>query len=200
MQISATFSKKKITYNKDIDYHRIEVRMETKEMEELVLLAKQRDSKAFARLYEEIYTDLYRYAYYTLKNPHDAEDVVSEAVADAFYEIHGLQKPNAFKSWMFAILSAKCKRKLKSYVDKTVPLDENFNDTWQYVDSADLEERHDVRKALLKLSDRERMILNLSVVAGFTSAEIGKQLHINHNTVRSIQSRALAKLKDFLEE
>lgn len=174
--------------------------METKEMEELVLLAKQRDSKAFARLYEEIYTDLYRYAYYTLKNPHDAEDVVSEAVADAFYEIHGLQKPNAFKSWMFAILSAKCKRKLKSYVDKTVPLDENFNDTWQYVDSADLEERHDVRKALLKLSDRERMILNLSVVAGFTSAEIGKQLHINHNTVRSIQSRALAKLKDFLEE
>ncbi len=173
--------------------------METKEMKELVLLAKHKDSGAFARLYEEIYTDLYRYAYYTLKNPHDAEDVVSEAVADAFYGIRGLRKPESFKSWMFAILSAKCKRKLKSYVEKTLPFDDSLSgDLCEY--SMYLDETQDVRQALLKLSDRERVVLNLSVVAGFTSAEIGKQLHMNHNTVRSVQSRALAKLKELLAE
>ena len=173
--------------------------METKEMKELVLLAKKKDSRAFARLYEDLYTDLYRYAYYTLKNPHDAEDVVSDAVADAYYGIRGLRKPESFKSWMFAILSAKCKRKLKSYVNKTIPLDDSLSgDMWESSDN--LDEKQDVRQALLQLSDRERMVLNLSVVAGFSSAEIGKQLHMNHNTVRSVQSRALAKLKELLKE
>lgn len=173
--------------------------METKELEELVLLAKQKDTQAFSRLYEEIYQDLYRYAYYTLKNPYDAEDVVSEAVADAFYGIKGLRKPESFKSWIFAILSAKCKRKLKSYVNKALPLDAELL-TQEEIICNGLEERQDLRKALLQLSDKERMILNLSIVAGFTSIEIGKQLHMNHNTVRSIQSRALLKMKELLTE
>lgn len=173
--------------------------METKELEELVLLAKKRDSHAFALLYEEIYADLYRYAYYTLKNPHDAEDVVSEAVADAFYGLKGLKKPESFKSWMFAILSAKCRRRLKSYVNKPLPLDTALLMD-RAADNGSLEEKQDVRRALLQLSDKERLVLNLSVVAGFTSAEIGSQLHMNHNTVRSIQSRALAKLKKLLAE
>lgn len=173
--------------------------METKEMEELVLLAKKRDSQAFARLYEEIYTDLYRYAYYTLRNPHDAEDVVSEAVTDAFYGIKGLKKPEAFKGWMFAILSAKCKRKLKSYVNKSLPLEDNLAEERETFDS-EFEERQDLRRALFQLSDKERLILNLSVVAGFTSMEIGRQLHMSHNTVRSIQSRALSKMKHILTE
>lgn len=159
--------------------------METKEVEKLVLLAKQRDTQAFAYLYEEIYTDLYRYAYYTLRNVHDAEDAVSEAVTDAFFGLKGLKKPEAFKSWMFTILSAKCKRKLKSYVNKALPLEEGMSESKETFDS-EFEERQDLRNALLKLSDRERMVLNLSVVAGFTSAEIGKQLHMNPNTVRSV--------------
>lgn len=173
--------------------------METKELEGLVLLAKQKDTQAFSRLYEEIYQDLYRYAYYTLKNPHDAEDVVSEAVADAFYGIKGLRKPESFKSWIFAILSAKCKRRLKSYVNKALPLEAELL-TQSEAAAGGLEEQQDLRNALLKLSDRERLILNLSVVAGFSSAEIGKQLHMNHNTVRSVQSRALLKMKKFMTE
>ena len=173
--------------------------METKEMEELVLLAKQKDAQAFARLYEEIYTDLYRYAYYTLRNVHDAEDAVSEAVTDAFYGLKGLKKPESFKGWMFAILSAKCKRRLKGYVNKTLPLDEELAEQKETFDN-EFEERQDLRKALLQLSDRERMVLNLSVVAGFTSAEIGKMLHMNHNTVRSVQSRALTKMKAIMSE
>ena len=172
--------------------------METKEMEGLVLLARQRDAEAFARLYEAIYTDLYRYAFYTLRDPHDAEDAVSEAVAGAFYGIRKLKKPEAFRSWMFAILSAKCKRKLKSYVDRLLPLDDEMMEAPELMSS--LEERQDVRRALLMLSDKERMVLNLSVIAGFTSAEVGRQLHMNHNTVRSVQSRALAKLKKLLSE
>lgn len=42
--------------------------------------AKSGDTDAFANLYRIYYTDLYRFALYTLKNPADAEDAVSETI------------------------------------------------------------------------------------------------------------------------
>ena len=51
---------------------------------EIVKQAKASDAAAFAELYESVYKDLYRFAYYTLKHPQDAEDVVSETVIDAY--------------------------------------------------------------------------------------------------------------------
>ncbi len=67
----------------------------------LVELAKHGNKDAFATLYEQIYKDLYRFALYTLKNPSDAEDVVSEAVIDAYSGIKKLRSNESFKSWIF---------------------------------------------------------------------------------------------------
>lgn len=168
--------------------------MEQIQMDMLVNKAKDMDTEAFAQLYQEIYKDLYRFAYYTLRNTHDAEDVVSETIVDAYYGIPKLKEEKAFKGWIFKILSVKCKRKLKEYTNKTVPL--AF-----HTDIPDLEKENyeDLNSALLSLSDKERMILSMSIFAGYKSAEIGKTLHMNHNTVRSIQSRALDKLRAILE-
>lgn len=60
--------------------------------QELVLAAKQGSAAAFAELYEAIYCDLYRFAYYVLKDDQDAQDAVSEAVIDAFSGIARLKK------------------------------------------------------------------------------------------------------------
>ena len=69
--------------------------------------AKSGDAEAFADLYRSIYADLYRFALYTLKNPTDAEDAVSETVMDAFTSIHKLRSVASFKTWIFQILSIK---------------------------------------------------------------------------------------------
>lgn len=168
--------------------------MEKNQLDILVKKAKDMDAEAFAQLYQEIYKDLYRFAYYTLKNTHDAEDVVSETVIDAYYGISKLKENKAFRGWIFKILSIKCKRKLKDYANKTVPLD--FETDIPYLEK---EGHEDLNQALLSLSDKERMILSMSIYAGYKSAEIGKMLHMNHNTVRSVQSRALDKLRAILE-
>ena len=59
------------------------------------------DAAEFAGMYETM-----------MRNPHDAEDVVSEAVIKGYERIHTLRSKDAFKSWMFTILS--------NY-DRTVP-------------------------------------------------------------------------------
>ena len=69
--------------------------------------------KRFSEMYETVYRDLYHYALCLMKNPQEAEDAVSEAVVAAYENIHKLKKEEAFRSWIFTILTNKCKKRLK---------------------------------------------------------------------------------------
>ena len=72
------------------------------------------DVDTFARMYEEIYKDLYRFALCMMKNEQDAEDAVSDAVLSGYENIRKLRDEKAFKSWMFTILANTCKKKLQN--------------------------------------------------------------------------------------
>lgn len=159
----------------------------------LIKKAKRGDTHAFAMLYSEVYQELYKTALYTLKNSHDAEDAVSDAVADAWAQIGSLRKEESFRSWIFTILSNKCRRKMKEYAEKTMGLPEELCSTPQ-----NAEESLDVRTAFAKLDDEERLILSLNIFGGYSSREIGKALQMNDNTVRSRQKRALEKMRSQL--
>lgn len=78
---------------------------------ELVKKAKKGDPKAFAKLYEQVYQDLYRFALYMMTHRQDAEDAVSEAVIAAYENISKLKKEEAFRGWMFRILTNICRKK-----------------------------------------------------------------------------------------
>lgn len=157
----------------------------------MVRRAKAGDTEAFAALYAEIYENMYRFALYTLRNTVDAEDVVSEAVTEAFASIQKLRSEEAFRSWIFQILSNKCKDKLKEYTKKTVELDEMAEQTHQTVG---IEEGAVVRKIFFELPDDERLIIGMHLFCGYKSREIAEILHMNENTVRSKESRGLKKL------
>lgn len=84
------------------------------------------DAKAFSKLYERIYQDLYRYALCLMRDPHEAEDAVSAAVLSAYEHIHKLRKEEAFKSWIFTILSNICKKRLETGGRKKDTADRRF--------------------------------------------------------------------------
>lgn len=169
------------------------------ELRELVSAAKKGDRDAFSQLYQEVYKDLYKFALYCLKDPSDAEDAVSETVLDAWQGVDRLREDSAFRPWIFRILSAKCKRRMRSYVRRRSETD---------LESADVPvspgfesgESLELRRAMAQLSDEERLILSLVVVSGYDSGEAAAILGMNCNTLRSRQSRALAKLKALLTE
>lgn len=163
---------------------------------DLVRMAKAGEAGAFARLYEEIYKDLYRFALYALGTVQDAEDAVSEAVIDGFAGIAGLRNEDAFRGWMFRILSVKCRQRLKQYVTEQMEeIPEELS-----VQEKDLSEGMDVRRAFFRLDEEERMILALHLFSGYRTREIAGLLHMNHSTVRSRERRALKKMENFLNE
>lgn len=158
-------------------------------------MEENRDQQTFIRLYQEVYRDLYRFALYTLKNTHDAEDVTGDAVADAYENFGKLRSLDSFRPWIFKILSNKCKRKLKEYVNKTVELPDDLA-----CRRDDMEADCQVRQAFAGLNEEERLIISMHIFAGYTSREIGKILHKNENTIRSKESRALKKMERLLQE
>lgn len=163
--------------------------------QELIQRAKTGDVQAFSSLYESIYQDLYRFALYILKNTHDAEDVVSDTVADAWQGIRNLRRTESFKAWIFRILTNKCRRRMRQYANRTMELPEDLT-----AEPRDIGRDIDVRRAFAALSDEERMILAMNIFGGYSSREIGRTLHMSDNTVRSKQSRALKKMEACLEK
>lgn len=157
----------------------------------IVRKARSGDVDAFAALYADIYESLYKFALYTLRNTTDAEDMVSDAVTDAFASIRKLRTEEAFRGWIFRILSNKCKDKLKEYLKKNVELDEELFEPER---ECDLTEGIYLRKTFFELPDEERLIIGMHVFGGYKSREIAEILHMNENTVRSKESRGLKKL------
>ena len=155
--------------------------------------AKRGDATAFANLYRQVYTDLYRFALYTLKNKSDAEDAVSETVVDAFATIKKLRREESFKSWIFRILYHKCKDKLKEYTKKTEELSEDYREV---AAGENVEQGAVMRELFYGLPQEDRLIIGMHLFAGYTCKEIAGLLHMNENTVRSKESRALKKLAE----
>lgn len=174
------------------------------------------DTKQFADMYEEIYTDLYRFALCMMKNVPDAEDAVSEAVLAAYENIGKLRKKEAFKSWIFTILANTCKKKLKEAGKRKAAETggekaggERKSGEAGYGETVRGETSHgeipgehpdyglalDVKNAFFILSEEEQEIVALSVFGGYNSKEIAKMLRLNASTVRSKRSRALVKME-----
>ncbi len=155
------------------------------------------DAKEFAGMYGQVCRDLYRYALCVLKNPHDAEDAVSEAVLNAYEHISSLRSRDSFRSWIFTILANTCRRKLKrAGREQSV---EDIGEVFAAQEARRYEGQQcdlsiDLKHALAELSREEQMIVGLSVFGGYRSREIAQMLRMKDGTVRSKRSRALMKM------
>ena len=163
--------------------------------------AQAGDAAAFAELYSLVYKDLYRIALLNLNNQHDASDVVSDTVLEAYSSIANLRDEKAFKAWITKILTVKIKNKRREYSqinnfrEELDDLDEkNISDTAAEINIDSM----NVMEGFKQLSAEERMVLSLSVVSGYKSEEIAKMFGTNANTVRSKVARAKSKLKQLI--
>ena len=168
---------------------------------EIIRSAKQGDQSSFAQVYDMIAPELYRVALYTLGNPYDAEDAVSETFVEAYKGIKNLRDERSFKRWMMTILSVRCKRRIGGYIKdrKNEDIDEMLDLPTLSNDDLPSSERVSVHDALKLLNEQERMIVILATVQGYTTREVSEMLDLPHGTVSSKLHRTLKKLKTILQ-
>ena len=165
----------------------------------------------FMMLYNTVYQDMYRFAYYYLGNPQDAEDVVSEAVLKAYEKFRTLKNEDAFKSWIFTILVNQCMTFLRKKSARGTSelvgepsfepsLEDIKNKTYELSEEPSYQmafgDRMIVQEMLSELSEDERKIVALAVFGEYRGEDIARMLHMRHSTVRSKYRRALKKLEN----
>lgn len=147
----------------------------------------------FSRRVRAMTDRLYRIAYGQLREPQDRMDAVQNALLKAWSSRHRLRESAYFETWLIRILINECHNLQRKR--PFVPLDALPDRAAHTPDS-----REDVRDAILRLPEKQRICIILHYMEGYKTAEVAKILRIPEETVRSRLKRARAALRIQLDE
>jgi RNA polymerase sigma-70 factor, ECF subfamily len=163
---------------------------------------RNRDPAAWESFYERVYPMMLAYAERRIGRGEAARDAVSEALARTVKTVVRMEELAATpEAWCFGILRhviADCQRQM--YRDRRVvePFHADSPDPTAAMEMT--MEHESVRRAFDQLSESEREVLELRVVAGLSSDEVAKALSMRPSAVRMAQMRALERLRTLMVE
>ena len=168
------------------------------------------DEQAFSVLVKKYLDNLYNFVMIFMGERMAAEDVVQETFVKAWKNMKSFDKSKNFKTWLFTIgkntaMDFLKKKKAMPFSffenDEGISPFENIVDENELIDQvlAEDEDGEKLWKALKKIKDKYRLILELCYREDMTLAEISEVLEIPYNTLKSQHGRALLALKKALK-
>lgn len=149
--------------------------MDKREYKELSELAANGGTKAFARLYETVYREMYYTAFYTLCDDAETVELVTASARDGMTAINKLRSEEAFRAFMLRNLCARIRTRLKeSPVQERAP-----------------QGGFDVTAEFSKLGDTERLIASMYIGAKLQPDEISLYTGLNSTTVNKTLEKVL---------
>ena len=158
-------------------------------------------------LYLEYREKVRAFAMHHLGNKQDAEDAVSQVFLNVHKNWHAYDPARGSHStWLYSITkNVVLGMRRRASRDRG---DANFNDWDALCDTCPLPEEMLIMEAeadllsqaLLHLPQREQDILLLRFYIGLPSREVAQRMNLSDANVRYLQSRAIAKLKTFMEK
>lgn len=165
---------------------------------------RKHDKNAFTELYNATYDDLYRYAFYFLKDSHMAQDALQEIYISVYKNISTLKSDRLLYSWIRQITYHVCcdftrkKNSISTYETYGVSDDVSFlqiadsGDSLQDIWDQDLSEHLD--EWLKELSPHVRQAFILRYQNGLKLEEIADFMNCSLSSVK----RYLNTSRDFL--
>jgi RNA polymerase sigma-70 factor, ECF subfamily len=158
---------------------------------DFVQAALRGDGAAFAELLRPHYQSAFRVAYGLLHDSTEAEDAVQEAAFKAWRRLGNLRGGSSLRPWFLAIVANQCRGTSQSKwwsVAKGAKLERE-------TESVDVAAAVDLRRALLRLSHDERLIVVLRYYLDMPFEEIATTLGITPKAARNRVERAVHRLR-----
>ena len=149
--------------------------MDKREYKELSELAANGGTKAFARLYETVYREMYYTAFYTLCDDADAVEIVTASARDGMAAINKLRSEETFRAFMLRNLCARIRTRLKDSPVQPAPDNGGF----------------DIRAEFSRLSDTERMVASMYIGAKLQPDEISLCTGLSSGVVNKTLEKVL---------
>ena len=173
---------------------------------QLMLRLQQDDVDAFRLLFDCFRSRVYRQLYVTVQHREEAEDLTQDVFLRVFSHRKTYWPRARFATWLFRIVHNVGQNALRSrrrFRQRFVPMHESANNNAVH-DRREpaplpallqLERRQQLRAALDKLTDHQRMVLKLYEVDGWSYAEIACWLKLTPQSVKGLLGRARAGLR-----
>ena len=170
--------------------------------EELIRRAARGDADAFDAVARDRIDRLYAIAYRILRDHHDAEDAVQQALWTAWADLPGLREADRFDGWLYRLLVRSCyragrSRRRRSSIVQVLPDDDELVG---HRDADDISDRDTLERAFATLSMEHRAVVVLHHYLGLGLDEIAAVLGVPHGTARSRLHYALRRLRDVIGE
>ena len=183
--------------------------MEAPEQRKFVDAARGGDGAAWDALYRSVYPRLHAFASHRVGREL-AEDIVSETMTRAVAGIDRYQWTDVgFDAWLFGIARRitadhyrRSARMARHQASRLAEFDDGrFPNGELPGDGIERDEEHaELRRAFDRLSEPERELLQLRVVGELSAEQTAAVLGKRAGAVRTAQSRALAHLRQLLDE
>ena len=162
---------------------------------ELIQAARRGDGAAFAELLRPHYQSAFRVAFGLLHDSTDAEDAVQEAAFKAWRRLGNLRDGSGLRPWFLGIVANQC-RDTGHRRWRAVTKQNDFEGEAEIVDIA---AAVDLRRALLRLSHDERLIVVLRYYLDMPFEEIASTLGITPKAARNRVERAVHRLRPIVQ-
>ena len=163
-----------------------------------------KDDEAFFELYNKFFPLVYSMIFAKIKNVTVTDDIVSEIFMKVALNLDKYDKKFAFSTWIFAI----ARNTLADYFRRQKRNSEDsWNDFFEY--SAPISEQPDEKllsdetienllRAMGKLSDRQRKILELKYWSELANVEIAEVMNLSASNVGYLHYQAIKKLRELM--
>jgi len=164
---------------------------------ELVRLAQTEDREAFEELIRRHQQRVFSVAGGILRKPQDVEDIAQQVFLKAYFSLKRFDQRAAFTTWLYKITVNECwdllrKKKVRPLTYESDLSEDQARQMASHGEMASstpdaskrIELRQQVDRLLEQLDERDRLMLILKEVEGFSIEEIAEALDLNGNTVK----------------
>jgi RNA polymerase sigma-70 factor (ECF subfamily) len=177
----------------------------------LIQKSKSGDLNSFETLIKTYQKMAYNVAYRIMGNEEDAKDMTQEALIKVYRNIGNFRMDSSFSTWLYRIVMNTCKDELRKRKVKVISIDQpietgdgqmqmEIEDEGRKPDEilVSKETQNEVHEALQEVSEKNRIVVVLRDIKGFSYSEISDIIDVPVGTIKSRISRGRQELKNVL--
>ena len=179
-----------------------------KNLDVLIMNARQLDEDALLTLYDNYLPHVFRFIFYHVDNRAVAENLTTKTFLKmlmAIPEFRGDGK--SFYPWLLKIASKSTMEYLESRPDGPEVLPGGTKNIFRKSEEKNTTRRRnianldasEIRRAVRKLADEERQVLVLKLAMGLSNTEAAEVLDKSEGFIRPLQVKSLTSLRKILE-
>jgi len=176
---------------------------------ELVGRAQQEDQEAFEELVRRHQHRVFAVAGGILRRREDVEDIAQQVFVKAYFSLKRFDQRAAFSTWLYKITLNECWDLLRKKKVRPLVFEAELSEEQSQIYQASSEQsdgrpdagerlaaREQVDELMSCLEERDRTMLVLKEVQGFSVEEIAELMEINANTVKVRLFRARQRITE----